>query len=53
MARVIVGSGAFGRFKREIRARGLEKDWHAFRLAAIRQIAGLFLVENRIAFRED
>jgi hypothetical protein len=47
----IHGSGAFRMFKDRIRRLGVEKDWYAFRDAALKEIAVEWCKEHQIAFR--
>jgi hypothetical protein len=53
LSRTLRGSGAFRRFKSEIRAHGVEQQWYDFKSNAIRKIAVKFLEESGIPFIED
>jgi hypothetical protein len=49
----IRGRGAFRRFKERIHAEGIEKDWYAFREAALKQLAAGFLEAEGIPYVEQ
>ena len=49
----IRGSGAFGRFKREIYRLKIETDWYRFRDAELERIAMQWLEANEVAYRRD
>jgi len=48
----IKGSGAFRRFKDNIHRAGIEKNWYAFRDAAIRKVAIRWCEANELSFTE-
>ena len=50
LIRAIKGRGAFRRFKDRIYREGIEQDWYAFRMAALKMIAADFLEAEGIPF---
>ena len=53
LASKIKGSGAFGRFKREIFSLGVENDWFRFRQAEFERIAVQWLEDEGIDYSRD
>jgi hypothetical protein len=49
----IKGSGAFRRFKDNIRRFNLKEDWYRYRDESIREIAVEWCEENSISFTAD
>ncbi len=49
----ITGPGAFRRFKNESRKLGIDGDWFEYRVAALKQIAIQWCIDNEVEYIDD